>query len=68
MPSKFQYYMICQLKNLIYYLHACLAILYAKGMGNGTQAIGKTNKLYQSWLCVEMPFMMVPWHTHVTNS
>ena len=38
-PSKFQYYMVCQLGNLIYYLHACYTILYPEGMGSGIQAI-----------------------------
>ena len=37
--------MVCQLRNLIYYLHACYAILYPKGMGSGIQAIDKTNEL-----------------------
>ena len=25
-PSKFQYYVVCQLRNLIYYLNACYLI------------------------------------------
>ena len=33
------------MKNLIYYLHACYAILYPKGMGSGIQATDKTNEL-----------------------
>ena len=37
--------MACQLKKLIYYLHACYAILCPKGMGSGIQAIDKTNEL-----------------------
>ena len=37
--------MVCQLRNLIYYLHACYAILYSKGMGSEIQAIDKTNEL-----------------------
>ena len=37
--------MVCHLRNLIYYLHACYTILYPKGMGSGIQAIDKTNEL-----------------------
>ena len=37
--------MICQFRNLIYYLHVCYSILYAKGMGSGIQAIDKTDEL-----------------------
>ena len=37
--------MIYQLRNLNHHLHPCFAILYPKGMGSGTQAIDKTNKL-----------------------
>ena len=37
--------MVCQLINLIYYLNACYAILYPKGMGSRIQTINKTNEL-----------------------
>ena len=37
--------MVCQLRNLIYYLHACYTILYPKGKGRGIQATEKTNEL-----------------------
>ena len=37
--------MVCLLRNLMYYLSACYAILYPKSMGNAIQATGKTNKL-----------------------
>ena len=37
--------MVCQFRNLIYYLNACYAILYPKDMGSGIQAIGKTNEV-----------------------
>ena len=37
--------MVCELRNLIYDLNACYAILYLKGMGSVIQAIDKTNEL-----------------------
>ena len=37
--------MVCQLGNLMYYLHACYAVLYPKGMCSGIQAIDKTTEL-----------------------
>ena len=36
--------MFCQLRNLIYYLNACYAILYPKDMDIGIQTIDKTNE------------------------
>ena len=36
--------MVCQLRNLIYHLNTCHAILYPKGMGSGIQTIDKTNE------------------------
>ena len=33
------------MRNLIYYLYACCAILYPKGMSSGIQTIDKTNEL-----------------------
>ena len=38
-------YMVCYLRNLIYYLSAGYAILNLKGMSNGLQAIVNTNEL-----------------------
>ena len=52
--------MVCQLRNLRYYLNAYYTILYLKGMDSEIQAIEKTNKVFQSQLCVEMPSIMVP--------
>ena len=37
--------MVCQFRNLTYYLPACYAILYPKGTGSEIQAIDKTNEL-----------------------
>ena len=34
-----------QLRNLMYYLNTCYAILYSKSMGSGIQIINKSNKL-----------------------
>ena len=37
--------MVFQLRNFIYYLSACYAMLYSKGMDSGIQATDKTNEL-----------------------
>ena len=44
-PSKFKYYMVCQLRDLIYCLNACYTILYPSGTGSVIQSINKTNEL-----------------------
>ena len=37
--------MVCQLRNLVYELHASYAIIHSKGMGSEIQAIDKANEL-----------------------
>ena len=37
--------MVCHLRNLIYYLQACYAIVYPKSMASGIKTIEKTNEL-----------------------
>ena len=56
-PSKFQYYAVFQLRNLIYYLNACCKLYHIP-------------KMYGQWdsdhscLCVDMASIMVSWYTY----
>ena len=34
----------------------------------GFKPLIKQMNFYQSWLCVEIPSIMVSWHTHVTHT
>ena len=60
-PSKFQYYMIWKLRNLIYYMLAMVSHTQ-KVWTVGFRSLIKQLKFYHSWLCVETPSIMVPWH------
>ena len=44
----------CQLRNLVYYLHACYAIFYQKVWATRFRSLIKQMDFYQSWLCVEI--------------
>ena len=64
---QFQYYVVFQLRNLMYYLNAC----YLIRMLSCTQNVSAVEfrpllnqmNFYLSWLCVEMTSIMGSWHT-----
>ena len=64
---QFQYYVVFQLRNLMYYLNAC----YLIRMLSCTQNVSAVEfrpllnqmNFYLPWLCVEMTSIMRSWHT-----
>ena len=64
---QFQYYVVFQLRNLMYYLNAC----YLIRMLSCTQNVSAVEfrpllnqiNFHLSWLCVEMTSIMGSWHT-----
>ena len=64
-PSKSQYYVVCQLRNLMMaYVFAMLSYTQ-KRWAMGFRPLIKDMNFYQSGQCVEMPSIIVPWHIHV---
>ena len=61
--QRVKYYMVCQLRNLIYYMLAMLSYTEKVWVVRFRPLLKQMN-FYQSWLGVEMPSIMVPLHIH----
>ena len=58
--------MVCQLRNLIYYMLAMLSYTEKVWVVRFRPLLKQMN-FYQSWLGVETPSIMVPLHIHVIH-